>query len=68
MTNMTKLNLDLLLPEVPDPEDRCIQRLAELLQTKAGIDSAHSLTTDDGKHQMRVHFDPSQVSVSEVRS
>ncbi|MCO8123360.1 heavy metal translocating P-type ATPase [Stieleria sp. TO1_6] len=63
-----KIELNLLLPTVKDADDLCIRRLAELLQSKAGIDAAHSLKpSDESRGQICVHFDPSVVSTGEVR-
>ena len=63
-----KIELNLLLPTVKDADDSCIKRLAELLQSKVGIDAAHSLKpSDESPGQICVHFDPSVISTGEVR-
>ncbi|MCB9920979.1 MAG: heavy metal translocating P-type ATPase [Planctomycetaceae bacterium] len=67
MTQKMKLSLDPLLPGIADSQDQCVERLANLLQAKAGIDSAHALTTTDAENQLCIHFDPAVVSVSEIR-
>lgn len=67
MTQKIKLSLEPLLPGIANSQDQCVERLANLLQAKAGIDSAHALTTTDAEKQLCIHFDPAVVSVGEVR-
>ena len=67
MTQKITLSLEPLLPDIADSQDQCVERLAKLLQAKAGIDSAHALTTTDAENQLCIHFDPAMVSVGEVR-
>lgn len=67
MTNKIQLNIETLLPGVKDSDDKCILRLTDLLQAKAGIDSAHIVTSDLGDHRVCLHFDPSILSVGDVR-
>ncbi|EMI17290.1 heavy metal translocating P-type ATPase, partial [Rhodopirellula maiorica SM1] len=63
-----KIELRLLLPTVSDADDSCIRRLVELLQSKTGIDAAHSLKlSDESPGQICVHYDPNVVSTGEVR-
>ncbi len=66
--NKIKIELRQLLPSVPDVDDACIQRLYALLETKAGVNSAHVAVSEDGKNNaICIHFDPGIVSVGEVR-
>ncbi|MDZ4849767.1 MAG: heavy metal translocating P-type ATPase [Pirellulaceae bacterium] len=66
--NKEKLELNLLLPNVPDEADLCVDRLAKLLQSKVGIDSAHLVKSKVGQsNQVCIHYDPNQVSTGEVR-
>lgn len=67
MSNKIKLEIESILPGVEAPEDKCVERLADMLQAKSGIDSAHFVTAESGDHQMCVHFDPSIISVGDVR-
>ena len=45
---MKKLQLDipLLLPEIPDEKDRCVERLIAVLEEEDGIEKAH---VEDGQ-------------------
>lgn len=66
--NRERIELHLLLPTVADSRDSCVKRLTDLLQAKAGIDSAHALQSDDDKpDQICIHYDPSIVSTGQVR-
>ncbi|WP_442508824.1 heavy metal translocating P-type ATPase [Novipirellula sp. SH528] len=66
--NKQKIELQFLLPSIPDSSDHCVERLANLLQAKAGIDLAHLLKSNgDGPDQICIHYDPSVVSTGQVR-
>ena len=68
MTEMTKLDIALLLPAVPDARDACVRRLGDILTAKKGIETAHLVdTSQGGVSQICVHFDPDQLSIGEVR-
>jgi Cd2+/Zn2+-exporting ATPase len=57
--NKIKIELRQLLPSVPDVDDACIQRLYALLESKAGVNSAHVAVSEDGKNNaICIHFDP----------
>ncbi|QDV85780.1 heavy metal translocating P-type ATPase [Planctomycetes bacterium TBK1r] len=63
-----KIEISFLLPTVTDESDSCIRRLADLLQAKAGIDSAHAIRSDDDKPgQICIHYDPRIVSTGDIR-
>ena len=54
--------LALVLPDVPDAHDACVQRLTTLTARQPGVSLAHA--TGDGA--LCVHFDPSQTTFAEV--
>lgn len=65
----TRINLDILLPEVPDERDECVARLIDTLQSKRGIEKAHVLPGDGSrKAQLCFHYDPSGMSLSKVET
>ena len=68
MARKTQLELALLLPEIPDRSDACVQRLIDLLKAKDGVTEAHvtNLIGQSG-WQICIHFDSDQVSITEVR-
>ncbi len=48
MTRKTQLELALLLPEIPDRRDACVQRLIDLLKAKDGVSSEkHKRNADE---------------------
>ena len=55
--------IKLVLPELPDAQDACVQRLTALTTRQPGVSLAHA--TDDGA--LCVHFDPSQTTLAEVQ-
>lgn len=38
--NKTTINLDILLPDVPDEKDACVKRIIEEMQRQRGIERA----------------------------
>ena len=65
---MNKLQLDLpvLLPEVPDARDRCVDRLLKALNAEPGVDTAH---LKEGKPtEVCIHYDPAQLSLQKVEA
>lgn len=68
MVNKTKLELTLLLPDLPDAKDHCVHRLTDLLHGKVGINKAHiTLDPPSDTDRLCIHYDPAIVSLSEVR-
>ncbi|MCS7466360.1 heavy metal translocating P-type ATPase [Stieleria sp. ICT_E10.1] len=66
--NKEKMQLGLLLPTVDSADDACVDRLADLLQAKAGIDSVHAIKRGtETPDRICIHYDPSVVSTGEVR-
>lgn len=68
MTNPEKIAIELpvLLPNVPDHQDSCVQRLIALLQAKPGIDKVH-VKLESGEALLCIHYDPEQQSLQRVR-
>lgn len=67
MPEKIRVSLDLVLPSVISEQDRCIQRLIDLVQAKEGIDKVHLSALDESaQNQVCVHYDPSQISLGEV--
>lgn len=63
----TRINLDILLPEIPNESDECVARIMNMLQYKRGIDKMHVIPEDGNrKPQLCFHYDPSEVSLSKV--
>ncbi len=65
MAEKLKLDLSLVLPDVPGERDACVGRLTHLLQAE-GLEKVH-LIHEDGSARLCLHYDPQQFSVSRVR-
>lgn len=63
----TKIDLDVLLPEVPNERDACVERIIHLLQSRKGISKVHVLPQNEpSKAQLCFHYDPDIISVNKV--
>lgn len=68
MTEKTRIEIALLLPAVPDARDACVQRLADLLKSKDGIETAHVPdAAGESSGQLCIHYDPERLSIGQVR-
>jgi Cd2+/Zn2+-exporting ATPase len=68
MPDREQLALPILLPDVPGPEDACVERLTSSLQEQAGIDRVHvARVSNDEPECLCVHYDPDAVSLSRIR-
>ena len=65
MPEKLKLDLSLVLPDIPDERDACVGRLTELLQAE-GLEKVH-LVREDGAAHLCLHYDPQRFSVTRVR-
>ncbi len=63
----TRINLEILLPEVPDERDECVNRIIRRLQSEKGIERVH-IIPENGNHKAQIcfHYDPSVIAVNEV--
>ncbi|MEX6690842.1 heavy metal translocating P-type ATPase [Danxiaibacter flavus] len=63
----TQINLDIILPEVPDERDACVERIIGMLQGKKGIDKVHVIPAKEGvQAKLCFHYNPETISVNEV--
>lgn len=63
-----QLNLDILLPEIPDERDKCVGRIIEQVQRYKGIAEVHIIPADENSRaKLCFHYHPSQVSIDEVQ-
>ena len=62
-----KLEVPLLLPDVPDVKDRCVATLIETLSARDGIKEAHVVDDAAGTPILCVHYDPDVITLSRVR-
>lgn len=63
----TRINLDILLPEIPDERDECVKRIIKILENKRGIDKVHVIPEEGNKKaRLCFHYDPAAISISKV--
>jgi Cd2+/Zn2+-exporting ATPase len=63
----SKINLSILLPEVPDERDACVQRLIAIMQNQKGIEGAHIVEGESGANaKLCFHYNDNLISVSDV--
>ncbi|MFB6230635.1 MAG: heavy metal translocating P-type ATPase [Salinibacter sp.] len=68
MADRIQLDLPILLPDVPDAKDTCVERLTSSLQEHVGIDRAHVATATNGEPDcLCIHYDPDAVSLPRIR-
>ena len=67
MNETVKIDLPLLLPEVPDTRDACVHRLTERLLSRPGVERVH-LITASGEIPARlcIHFDADVLSLARI--
>ena len=75
MQHTTRLDLPLVLPDIPDVRDACISRLTSMLQAQPGVVRAHVLDvgeTEPGETRaatspmLCMHYDTDRVTLAEV--
>lgn len=66
MKSKMRLELSLLLPDVPDERDACVARLKTLLADKPGITSTHTVAEDGAKPTLCLHYDPNLITLAQV--
>jgi hypothetical protein len=65
MTEKLKLDLSLVLPDVPHESDACVGRLTELLQPE-GLEKVH-MVRENRTIRFGLYYDPQRFSASRVR-
>jgi Cd2+/Zn2+-exporting ATPase len=64
-----QIKIPLVLPEVPDEKDQCVQKLMERLQGKEGLEKVHIADEkDNGVPQLCFHYDPEIISIDRIQS
>lgn len=62
-----RLELPLLLPDVDDPKDHCVDKLMQALSGRAGLDRVHLKSSESGESVLCLHYDPAQITVTRLR-
>lgn len=69
MPDRLRLDLPVLLPDVPDVRDACVHRLTDALEARPGVERAHVVPAENGNPaQVCIHYDPSQLTLPRIRS
>src|SRR3546814_3600419 len=69
MTEKVRLDIPLLLPDVKDEADACVERLTSELQGREGVSEAHIVPAPgNGNAQLCIHYDRSEDHTSELQS
>ena len=68
MTGKLRIDLQILLPQVPDESDACVRRLIHDSERRDGIVQVHLRPGSDGTPtQLCVHHDPDVVPLARIR-
>lgn len=62
----TSIDIETLLPDVPDSGDGCVARLEQLLGANRGISHTHLVREDGGQGKLCLHYDPELVTLAQV--
>jgi len=64
-----QLKIPVLLPQVPNEKDTCVQRLIEELEAKEGLEKVHIKDDqEDTVPQLCFHYDPDIISIDSIQS
>lgn len=64
-----QIKIPLILPEVPDEKDQCVDKLIKQLQDKDGLEKVHVADeTDNGVPQLCFHYNPELISIDRILS
>ncbi|HHH49617.1 MAG TPA: heavy metal translocating P-type ATPase, partial [Saprospiraceae bacterium] len=65
---MKKLQIELpiILPNVLDEKDQCVQRIIHLLENKIGIDKVH--IEEGNTNKLCIHYDPAIIPIRQVKN
>lgn len=66
MDPKTRIDLNLLLPDLPSVRDRCVERITSVLEGATGIQRVH-IVEDSGGAMLCLHYDPAEISPSQVQ-
>lgn len=68
MTEKLRLDLPILLPDVPDAADACVTRLIGELEGRSGVESVHVRPASaSGPAQLCIHYDADTLPLSRIR-
>lgn len=63
-----QIQISVMLPEVPDEKDQCVDKLISRLQDTQGLEKVHVADeTDNGVPQLCFHYDPEVISIDRIQ-
>ena len=63
----TRIDLDIILPEIPNERDECVSRIINSLERRRGIDKVHVVPQKENKaSQLCFHYDPEKISIDKI--
>ena len=66
--NKTRINLDIVLPDIPNEKDDCVQRIIKTMTEKRGIEKVYIIPeTEKSKAQLCFHYNPEEISLEKVQ-
>jgi Cd2+/Zn2+-exporting ATPase len=66
MTEKLRLDLPVLLPEVPDSRDACVDRLESLITRHPGVTEVHLVEQDGRGHALCMHYNTETLTLAQV--
>ena len=68
MSQKLQLDIPLILPEIPDVNDACVERLTANLAARPGIEKAHIVPAEGDKPALLcIHYDRETLSLGRIR-
>lgn len=65
----TRINIDVLLPEIPHERDECVNRVIRAVTSERGIEEVHIIPqTSSEKAQLCFHYNPDEINLEKVQS
>lgn len=62
----TKIDLDIILPDVSDEKDAYVQRIINEMEGRQGIEEVH-VVPENEKAQLCFHYNPDMVTIEKVQ-
>lgn len=62
-----RLELPLVLPDIDNPDDPCVDRLIQALSGREGLDRVHLKPLKSSGQVLCLHYDPARISVTRLR-
>jgi Cd2+/Zn2+-exporting ATPase len=66
MTQKLRLDLPVLLPDVPDAADACVERLEGVLARHPGVTEVHVVEEEGSGHSLCLHYDADTVTLAQM--